>query len=234
MNNLGILQSLIFEPRKGFADLDARPRFWWPLLVIALLQGALAFWYVMFVDMEWMIDQQLRGSALGANLTDAEISRIAQQRSAQPGVQATVGGIISALAMPLFLLLGALYFLLATKVTGVERSFRHWLALSAWSTLPVMLAGALLAALALLTASSNQVSQQALQPLSLNEIFFHREPGAPGYTLLSTLNLLQVASFYLSAMGLKVWSGRSWTYCIVVVALPYVLIYGIWAFFALR
>lgn len=234
MNNLGILQALIFEPRKGFGELDARPRFWWPLLVVAIVQGALAIWYVMFVDMEWMIDQQLRGGALGATLTDEEISRIARERSGQPGVQAAVAGIASALALPLFLLLGALYFLLATKVTGVERSFRHWLALSAWSTLPVMLAGALLAALALLTASSNQVSQQALQPLSLNELIFHREPGEPGYTLLSAINLLQFASLYLSAMGLKVWSGRSWTYCIVVVALPYVLIYGIWAFFALR
>jgi hypothetical protein len=234
MNNLAILQALIFEPRRGFAELDARPRYLWPLLLLTFLQGGIALWYVMFVDLEWLVDQQVRATALGANLTDEEIARMASDASGQAGMRATLAAIIAAIAMPLMLLISALYLLLATKVTGVERSFRHWFALSAWCTLPVMLVGTLLAALALLMASSNQVTQQALQPLSLNELVYHREPGEPGYSLLSNINLFQLVSVYLTAMGLKVWTARSWTYCIVVAALPFVLIYGIWAFFALR
>ncbi len=234
MNNLGILQALIFEPRRGFGELDARPRFWWPLLLLVLLQGGIALWYVLFVDIEWLVDQQVRASSLGANMTDAEIATMARNAAGQVGVRAALGAVIAALAMPVMLLISALYLLLATKITGVERSFRQWSALSAWATLPVMLVGTLLAALALLTASNNQVSQAALQPLSLNELVFHREAGEPGYSLFSSLNLFQLFTVYLTAMGLKVWTVRSWTYCIIVAALPFVLVYGIWAFFALR
>lgn len=234
MNNLAILQGLIFEPRSAFAELDARPRFWWPLLLVMVLQGGLAFWYVSFVDLAWLVDEQLRASSAGANFTDAEIARMASAATEQRGVRAVLSGVAGAIAIPLMMLIGALYLLLATKVTGVERSFRHWFALSAWTTLPVMLLGALLGAVALFTASSNQMPQAALQPLSLNELVYHRQPGEPGYTLLSSFNLLQLLSVYLTAVGLKVWAGRSWTYCIIVAALPIALIYGIWAFFALR
>ena len=90
------------------------------------------------------------------------------------------------------------------------------------------------AAIVLLTASSNQIPQEALQPLSLNQLLFHRQPGEPGYALFSNLNLFQVASLYLGAVGVKTWSGRSWVYAIVLTALPAVVIYGIWALFALR
>lgn len=234
MNNLGILQALIFEPRKAFSELDARPRFWWPLLVIAILQAALALWYVLFVDLEWLVDQQLRATSLGASLTDTEIARAARTAADQAGFRASLAAIGGAIVLVVMLLISSLYLLLATKITGVERSFRHWLTLAAWSTLPVNLVGSLLAALVLLTASNNQVGQTALQPLSLNELLFHRQAGDAGYSLLSTINLLQLVSLYLTAMGLKVWTARSWTYSIIVAALPFVLVYGIWAFFALR
>lgn len=233
MNNLSILQGLIFEPRSAFAELDARPRYWWPLLLVMVLQGGLAYWYVSFVDLAWLVDEQLRASSVGANLTDAEIARMASAATEQRGVRAILAGVIGAIALPVMLLIGALYLLLATKVTGVERGFPHWFALSAWTTLPVMLLGAVLGAVALATAGSNQIPQAALQPLSLNELVFHRQPGETGYTLYSSFNLLQFLSVYLTAMGLRVWTSRSWTYCIIVAVLPIALIYGIWAFFAL-
>jgi hypothetical protein len=189
---------------------------------------------VSYVDLEWLVDLQLRSTSFGANLTEAEVARAAQQAAGQVGFRAALSAVGAALAIPLMLLLGALFLLLATKVTGVERSFRHWFALSTWCTLPVMVVGLLLAAVVLLTASTTQLPQAALQPLSLNELLFHREPDEPGYTLFSSFNLLQFLSIYLTAMGLKVWTKRSWTYCIIVAALPFALVFGPWAFFALR
>ena len=41
-------------------------------------------------------------------------------------------------------------------------------------------------------------------------------------------------SLYLAAFGIKTWSGRSWLFGIVFAALPFVVIYGIWALIALR
>jgi hypothetical protein len=233
MNNLAILQALVFEPRKAFTELDARPRFWFPLLVLVISQVAITWWYTSFVDMEWLVDRQLQNSTFGANMTAEESARVAQQAAAHGGLRSVISAVFIAIIYPLVLLLGALYYLIATKITGVERSFRHWLALSCWGTIPVAVA-VIPSAIVLLTASSNQLPQEALQPLSINELFLHREPGAPGYALFANLGLFQIACLYLAAVGVKTWSRRSWLYSIILTALPLVLIVGIWALFALR
>lgn len=233
MNNLTLLQALAFEPRQAFTQLDARPRFWWPLLVLALSSAALTFWFMSFVDMEWFIDQQLRQSARTASMTDEEITRLARQQASMGGLQTGLGTVATALFIPLMLVLGAVYYLLAGKITGVDRSFRHWLALSAWSSLPTALA-VIPAALVLLTATSNQIGQDALQVLSLNGLLFKLQPGETGFALASNLNVFNFVSLYLGAMGVKVWSGRSWLFCILFTALPLIMIVGIWALIALR
>lgn len=233
MNNFAILQALAFEPRRAFAELDARPRFWWPLLLVALASGAVAAWYTSFVDLEWLTDQQLRNSSFTQNMTEAEIERMGRAAAGRRGTQVVIGGLSTTIAIGVVVLLSALYYSLAGKITGLERSFRHWMAMSAWTAIPTLLA-LLAAAVVLLTASSNQIGQEALQPLSLNALLFHREPDEPGYSLFNAINLLQFVSLYLAAVGVKLWSGRGWLYAILFTALPLVLVYGIWAFFSLR
>ena len=233
MNNFAVLQALAFEPRRAFAELDARPRYWWPLLLVALTSAAVAAWYASVVDLEWLTDAQLRGSSFTQNMTEAEIERMSRAAAGQRGTQVVIGTLSTAIITGLVIVISALYYSLAGKITGVERSFRHWMAMSAWTATPTVLA-MLLTAVVLLTASGNQISQEALQPLSLNALLFHREPGDPGYTLFNSINLLQFVSLYLAALGVKLWSGRSWLFGIVFTALPYVILYGIWAYFSLR
>lgn len=233
MNNLAVLQALAFEPRKAFEELDARPRFWWPLLLVVLASGAISAWYTAFVDLEWLTDLQLRSSALTQNMTSAEIERLARNATARQGVSAVINFIVSTLAVAVIMLIMALYYSLAGKVTNVQRGFRHWLALVAWTSTPTLIT-LLASAVVLLTASSHQLSQSDLQPLSLNALLLHRDASEPGHSLFTSLNLMQFLSLYLAALGVRVWSGRSWLFSIVFTALPYVLIYGIWAFFSLR
>jgi hypothetical protein len=166
-------------------------------------------------------------------MTEEEIARVAQQTASQGGLRAGISAVSIGLFIGLGLLLGSLYYLLAGKVTGVERSFRHWLALSAWTSLPYA-AAVIPAALVLLTATSNQIGQDALQPLSLNELFFKREAGEPGFLLLTSLNVWTFITLYLAAVGVKVWSGRTWLFSILFTALPLLVIFGIWALIALR
>lgn len=233
MSNWAILQALVFEPRKAFAELAERPRFWFPLLLLVICTAGLSLWYTSVVDMEWLVDRQLRASPFGRQLTDVQIAQQAAAASGRRGLQATVGTIGTGVVLVAIMLLGALYYVLAGKVTNVERSFRHWLSLNAWSGLPTVLA-VIPAAFVLLSAGSAQIPQEDLQPLSFNALLFHRAPGEPGYTLFNSLNLLQLASLYLAVVGVKAWSGRSWLFSTVFATLPFVLLYGIWAFVALR
>lgn len=233
MNNIGVLQALFFEPRRAFTELDAKPRYWWPLLVVSFASAALTLWYLSVVDIAWVTDQQIRNSSFTQNMTDAEIDRMADAAVGRRGLQMVLGTAGTLIVVPLLLLVTALYYLLAGKITGVQRSYRHWVSLSAWSAMPTLLA-VILGAVMLATATTRQIGQEALQPLSLNALVFHRNAGDPGYTLLSSINLLQLVSLWLAAFGVKAWSGRSWLFSIIFTALPLLLIYGTWAFFALR
>jgi hypothetical protein len=136
--------------------------------------------------------------------------------------------IFGAVAVAAIKLLEALYYSLAGKITNVERSFRHWLALASWSSLPSLL-GVVASAALLLATDTNQIDTGALAALSLNELFFHVSLNGKGYTLLTTLTLLHPWMWWLTALSVRLWSGRSWTFSAIFALLPVVVGYGTWA-----
>ena len=97
-----------------------------------------------------------------------------------------------------------------------------------------MVLGSVVAAILLLLSDNSQVSPGVLQPLSLNELLLHRPMGSPGQSLFESLSIPIFLSFALMIIGIRDWSQRSWAFSATVVLLPWVVIYGIWAFFAFR
>ena len=73
-----------------------------------------------------------------------------------------------------------------------------------------------------------------LQPLSLNELLFHLPMGSPGQQLLDSLSIPSLLTWILAIIGVHAWSQRSWMFSAIVVLIPLVLFYGIWAIFAFR
>lgn len=232
MTNLEILQALVFEPRKAFTEIAQRPRFWFPLLVLAVATAGIAAWYTSIVDLEWLADRQLRTSPYARGMSEEQIAAAASAAGSQRGLRVGIAGIGYALVICVVLLIGALYYLLAGKVTGVERSFRQWFAFNGWTALPTALV-ALPAAFVLLMAETAQIPQDDLQALSLNALIFHRAVGEPGYALFTSLNPTQILSLALASLGIRIWTGKSWLFSILFATLPFLLIYGIWAWFAL-
>lgn len=235
MSNWEILQGLVFEPRKAFAELGERPRFWFPLLVLVVAVGAIQYWYTSVVDLAWATDQQLRNNPLARNMTEEQIAQVVQGAGAsgQNGGRAILSFISVAFGLPIGMLLAALFYLLISKMTGLDRSYRHWFAYCCWVSLPLAV-GAIPSALALATTETTQFTQESLKTLSLNALFFNRAPGGPGYSFYSSVDLFTLASLYLSLIGVKVWSGRSWLFASLFVGIPWGLIYGLWAWISLR
>lgn len=234
MNNLGLASALLFEPRKAFAEIDARPRFWFPLLVLVLTTVVIAVWYRSVVDLEWVTDRAIRSSSFARNLTEAQIEE-AVQRSAGNRTLGTVATVLGTpIAIVVIGLLSALYLLVAGKITGVRRGFGHWFAFTWWAGLPGAILSLLGAAFVLLTATTAQIDQAELKPLSLNALFVQKTFDQSGYTLFSNIDLIQLFTLYLCVVGVRAWSGRSWLFSSIFALLPYGLIYGIWAFIALR
>ncbi len=231
MNNIDLVVALATQPRKAFEELDARPRFWFPLLLAIVLGAGSTFWYYQVADISWVIDQTLSASPRTAQMSEAQRAQAAQFMS--PGTVMWAGTIAAGILVTVIYLLGAVYYLLAGKVMNVQRSFKHWFALSTWSALPALL-GIIPAAVILLTTTNGQIDQSAMQPLSLNELFFHKKMGEAGYTMLTSLTLLQPLAWLLSIIGIQQWSKRSWLFSTVFALLPSVLVYGIWAWIAFR
>jgi hypothetical protein len=135
--------------------------------------------------------------------------------------------------LPLVFVLEAVYLLVAAKVTKLPQGFKHWFALSCWSSLPLLL-GSVVAAILLFLSDTAQVSPAVMQSMSLNELIFHVPVGGPGYTLLETLTIPAFLSYALMIIGIRVWSQRSWAFSAIFILLPTVFLYGCWAFLAYR
>jgi hypothetical protein len=228
MSNWEILQALVFEPRKAFAELSERPKFWFPLLLLIIATTATTLWYTSVVDIGWVTDRDLRHSMFASRLTEEQITQQVQNAQQQRGLRATIGVIGTVIVIPVVMMITALYNLLVGKMFGFERGFRQWFSFCSWTSLPSALA-VIPAALVLATTETTQIGQEALQTLSLNALFFHRAVGEPGFSLLNALNLIQLVTLYLSILGVKVWSGRSWLFSVLFIGIPWLVIYGIWA-----
>jgi hypothetical protein len=227
VNNLQVARLLFTSPSKAFAELKQNPVFALPLSLIILGIICVTAWYYSKVDITWFQDQMIAASRRSAP----------QQPQLSPEVMRRVllwGGVIAA---PIGLLLigtiSATYFLIAGSITNVRYSFKHWFAFNWWASSPQII-GYLPSLLILALTTTTQIQVSTLQPLSLNELVFHRPMGTPGYNLLSAVGLVQVATLWLCYTGIRAWSGRSVLFSLIFALLPSALIYGVWALFAFR
>jgi hypothetical protein len=231
MNDLAVATSLATSPSSAFAELRERPRFWFPLLVVTISTAVVIAWYYSVVDIEWL-KEQLFGN-------NPDMQKMApEQRAAAMGFVGRntllVSGIVGTfIGMPAVFLISALYYLIAANVTKVPLGYKHWFTLVCWASLPILL-NTVASILFLLLRDNDQIAPGVLQSLSLNELVFHRPPGAKGQTFLDSLSIPAFLSMALSIIGVRVFSQRSWRYSAIVALLPAVLLYGIWAFFAFR
>lgn len=231
MNNLAVATALATSPTTAFAELRERPRFWFPLLAMVISTAVMIVWYYGVVDVDWL-KEQMFGNNPDMQKLPAEQRAAAMQFVGKNTMM--IGGVIGAtVAIPVVYLINSLYLLLVAKITKLPFGFKHWFTLTCWSALPGLL-GAVAAIVLLLLRSNDQVGPGILQPLGLNELFFHRPLGSPGQGFLDALNIPGMLGWILAIIGLRTWSQRSWLFCSVVVLIPAVLIFGIWAMFAFR
>lgn len=227
MTNWGILQALAFEPRKAFAEIRERPSYAFPLLLVVAGSMIIAFWYRSVVDLEWLTDSVMRSNeTIRRALTDEQITARAQAAGENPGAAIALGALGTGLGVLLGYLISGAYFTLAGKITGLKYSFRQWFALSCWTALPTLLT-LLAAAFVLMGVTSPQILPDAIQPLSLNALYFQRKLGESGYTLYTNLSLPMLLSMILALLAVKDWSRRSWLFSVIFTFLPTALVVGI-------
>lgn len=222
------LIDIFLQPTKVFRDLRERPRFWLPLLLLAVSSAILPLWYFMVVDAEWFRQHTLL--AAGAELSAAEIERAAE---VMPGVQAMayIGAISSLVMVAVISCLYALYLMLAGKVTGSAMGFKRGLSLVSWSNMPAVL-GVIVALVGVATMQPN-TALESLMLTNVDPLLVQLPADSPWLGLARGFSLLNFWSWFLLALGWRTMTNAGWFQSIVVALLPSVVIYGVMALFAL-
>ena len=201
---------------------------WLPLLLLVLGMAAVHVWYYQAVDIGWLQEYML--SAGGANSPDPQALEAAKGFMSRGFLTSmTVLGIV--IMMPLMMVIGAVYYLLAAKVIGSEIGFGKWFAFNVWSSVPNLLlipAGIV----QILMSSNGQMAPDALNPLSLNQLIFHHPATSPWAGLAGAIHLTGIWTSIVAIIGYKLWTSKSTATSAFIVFLPQIVIYGGWAAFA--
>jgi Yip1 domain len=222
------LVDLFLQPSKVFEEQKVKPTFLLPLLIAAAFGIAMTLTYFMRVDPGWFLDHTVASS--GSELSSAEIK---QMKAVMPSarVMGYIGAVTVPISLALISALLALYFMLAGKVAGTAISFKHGLSLAAWSSLPSVL-GVIVALVGALTMSP-QTSLESLMLTNFDPLFVQLPADSPWGPLARGFSLLNIWTCFLAALGWKIWGRTGWGQAIVVSLLPYLVIYGGMAAFAM-
>ena len=222
------LIDIFLQPSKVFVDLKEKPTFWLPLLLLSLATGAMVLMYYTRVDPEWFANNMLLAG--GRDLSSAEME---QMRESMPGAR-TMGyiGAPSAVAFLVIIsMLYALYFMLAGKIAGVATSFRHGLSLTCWAGMAALL-GVVVAIVGVLMMEP-QTAFESLMLLNVDPLLVQVPADSPWSALAKGFSLLNLWTWFLLALGWRIWTRSSWLQAAVVAILPSAVIYGAMVMFAL-
>ena len=220
---------IIAAPGKALDEIKSHTSWlWWPLLISILLASGLLLYYYNWVDFPWLIEETIR--QLPAEDRAEAAGPIRQFMSVGTSSWTTV---IAIVVMSLIIYtIQATYLHLANKLTtGAEIGFGQWFSLSVWTGF-VSVFDALAAFVVIFMAGSNQLAAEKLQVLSLNSLLVHASPGDPLFTWASAISLVSIWTIVLTIIGYSRWTGAEIVKSAIIVALPWVLIFGVWALMA--
>ena len=220
---------IIAAPVAVIARLRDTPSVWLPFVLMIALQMSITLGYFAHNDIGFIRDQSIAQQVQSREMTREQRQQI-EQAIGKLGLGALSGISLAALVIiiPVVLCLNAWYLSFMGKFSFTELSFKHWLSLLCWTSIPALFA-VLAAWVVLLTNDNGQVSQLELQPLSIASLL--------GYSLksqtLQSFNLAQLWSLGLLALAYSKWTKAGLFKSILITTAPYIVIYGAIAYFTL-
>ena len=222
---MSALITMFYDPRRAFGMLEPKRHAWLPLVLLIISAVVLMTWYFSVVDFSWLMDQMF------ATVKDASQRAAAKSMMTRNMMRITTL-ITSVLLYPAMFAVTGLYFMIVGKSINKDVGFGTGFALSAWASVPGLLMLPL-GAVAITLASGGQLGFSELNPLSLNQLFFHHELTHPMTSVLDSISVTSIWGMVLTVIGFQVWAKVSTSTALKVVLIPYLIIFGGWFAFAL-
>jgi hypothetical protein len=223
---LNAMVDIVASPGKALEEVKLHTAWlWWPLLISMALACGLLAWYYSWVDFEWFIEHTIQ--SIPAEDRAASEGAIRSFMSPTISIGTSVA-VIVIMTFVIYLLLAVYYHLANKLTTGSDISFGQWFSFAAWTNF-VSVFGSIAGFIVILMAGSNQLPAENLQVLSFNALFIHAQQGDPWFTWGSFLSLIHFWTIFLASIGFARWTDSSMAKSVTVAALPWVLIFGVWA-----
>lgn len=225
------MTDIIASPSKAFDEIKQHTAWlWWALLTNVLLALAVYAYFYSWVDFPWLVEETIRSVPAENRAEAADKIR----EFMQPNTSMMISLVFIVLVTFVVYLIQAVYLNLVNKVTaGANIKFGQWFSFSAWANF-VSIFASIASFVVILMAPTNQLSSTELQPLSLNALLVHAQPGETWANWATSISLITLWTVFLTALGFKRWTGVSTGKSWLITLIPYVLIFGIWAALNLR
>lgn len=222
------LLDVFVSPAAAFAGLRQRTSWAWAALGILIVCNAIGVYAFMGpMSPEWIVEQQLAQADLPPTQVDAARANLLKVAPYTAHLGAIMGGISM-----LFIgaLIGLVYFVGERALTKGRNGYGGWFAVALWSALPMAVNALGLALISLLASDPNQPLNMA-NYASLNSLVLGLPVGHAAFTWASSISLFQVWSIALAAVAFRVWSEAGWGKAVLLAAVPFLLVFGVWGLF---
>jgi hypothetical protein len=219
--------NILVSPSEAFTELQQRPSKLFPLALILLSTMAVMFWYFTIVDFDWYIDDTLAA----VNLDDEQLEIARAQMASMSQTTFKMFGVFSGvIGILVIYVLQSGYLSLTSAISGSGQKFGNWFSLVLWTGLPYMLS--VVGMVATIALSPNgQLSAYDLDPLTLANLGM--QSGNSSLTaIFNSISLPMLWGIGLTVMGYRQWLDCSLMKAMTVVLAPYLLLMGVWAYFA--
>jgi hypothetical protein len=230
-NNMSIMTNIFAEPQIAFKNIRQEYPVIFPLSFFLVLLVVVTLTYTANVDYEWSIEQNVE--MLAGDKTKAEQDAVrAQMTLMEPMTQAIVGSIVTVVGYLILFCLYAAYYLVNSNINNDGYDFKQWLSFISWTWLPKCVV-LLISLVIVLISDDGQITQNSLNPISLNSLFFDLSPFSGLGSMLTTIDLSTFWTVGLMIIGYKSWTESSLSKSIMIVLTPYIIVFGIWTYIAI-
>jgi len=227
-NPISLAINVLTAPSEAFKTIRERPTSLFPLAVVILSTLLVTGWYFAILDYDWYIDDTL---SQFPNFTEAQLEDAREgMESIAPSNMMWISLLSSGITLLLVYVIQTGYLSLASALQGDEIRFKQWWSLVAWTNIPAFFLSISMAVNILLNPSG-QLSILELNGLTL--LALGMETANPSLNrIFATINLAMIWNLTLLVMAYKQWLQASTVKSLAIVLAPYLLIYGVWTYFA--
>jgi hypothetical protein len=221
MGEAGRITGVLFDPKKAFADIAAKPS--WILPVVLSIVVGLVFVYLFTTRIGWdrYFHQIAETSSRMQQMDPPQRENAIQMQEKFGPIFGYVFGVIGP---PLMAVIVGGVILLMGKIGGAALTFKQTFAMSAWASLPRVIAG-ILAIVVMFIKNPEDFNLQ--NPLAFNLGAFMEPPPNSGkfvYSLATSIDLFTIWSILLLAVGISVAARKMpFSKAVILVVAPWII-----------